>query len=96
MGYALYEIDGMKRGYGVGCKCYKRGCKEKIDRGLGYLCYHCTQYFCGKHTDFAYSKDGNTEIEVECFAGTSNQVCEKCAKYIEEHEEDYLETNQNK
>jgi hypothetical protein len=90
MGYSFYRIDEMDRGYSVECKCHKRGCKERIDRGLGCLCYHCTQYFCGEHLTCAYSKDGNTEIEVECFAGESSQVCKKCADFIRKHEEDYI------
>lgn len=73
MGYALYEIDGMRRGYAVSCKCHKRGCKEKINRGLAYLCYECTQYFCYAHLYYGVT-------EHECFAGSSMQVCEKCSK----------------
>lgn len=78
MGYAYYEImtpDGkpMKRGYGVRCKCHARGCKEKIDRGMGYLCYECTWYFCGNHLEYA-------KKHVECFAGSSRQVCVFCLK----------------
>ena len=87
MGYAYYEIStpegkSMKRGYGVSCKCHKRGCKEKIDRGLAYLCYNCTQYFCEEHLTFAYDKNDNP-IEASCFAGESSQVCEECAKELE-------------
>lgn len=80
MGYGYYEIDTpegkpMKRGYGVQCKCHQRGCKKQIDRGLAYLCYSCTQYFCGKHLTFWAG-------EYECFAGMSTQCCKKCASEV--------------
>jgi hypothetical protein len=75
MGYSFYEIGGMKRGYSVQCKCHKRGCQERIDRGMGYLCYRCTQYFCGDHLTFS-------DIKQSCFAGESSQVCEACADEI--------------
>jgi hypothetical protein len=76
MGYSFYYREGMNRGYGVNCKCHKRGCKEKIDRGLAFLCYNCTQYFCPGHLTMC-------EDKVECFAGESNQVCEKCSEELE-------------
>lgn len=72
----------MKRGYGVPCKCHERGCKEKIDRGLAYLCYNCTQYFCSKHLDMVYGED-DEPMRIECFAGESSQVCKKCMKELE-------------
>lgn len=89
MGYAFYEIPHpvtgrmMQRGYGVRCKCHKRGCVEQIDRGLSYLCYHCTWYFCGEHLTSVYD-DRDEIIEAECFAGTESQVCERCAKELEQ------------
>ena len=73
MGYALYEIDGMRRGYAVQCKCHQRGCKTRIDRGMAYLCYECTQYFCYGHLVY-------DEVEHECFAGNSAQVCLRCCQ----------------
>ena len=78
MGYAYYEIKtpegkNMKRGYGVSCKCHQRGCKERIDRGVSYLCYSCTQYFCYHHLTFSEEKN-------ECFAGGDVQCCFKCVK----------------
>lgn len=90
MGYGYYEIsrpDGqaMKRGYQVGCKCHKRGCKEKIDRGMAYLCYSCTWYFCEKHRASAYCDKHDKPIEIECFTGASNQMCERCAKIQENY-----------
>ncbi len=72
MGYAYYERDGMKRGYSVQCKCHQRGCCERIDRGLAYLCYECAWYFCPKHLTFG-------EIKHDCFAGESFQICLKCS-----------------
>lgn len=83
MGYGYYEIDGMKRGYGVSCKCHKRGCQAKIHRGITYLCYLCTWYFCDEHLTMAFDSD-DCGVEVECFAGESGQVCYKCAKELEE------------
>lgn len=76
MGYAYYEIetpDGkpMERGYSVECKCDQKGCKSKIDRGLGFLCYGCTFYFCAKHLIIS-------EAEAVCFAGRSSQLCKQC------------------
>ena len=82
MGYAYYEIGGMKRGYSVACKCHVRGCKERIDRGMAYLCYACAQYFCYRHLTSAWSED-DEPIKAECFAGSSSQVCHACAKTLE-------------
>lgn len=77
MGYAYYEIirNGVKieAGYSVEAVCEKTGCKEKIDRGLGYLCgkspggdeHGCGGYFCGEHLTY------------------SNQ-CEACAAVADE------------
>ncbi len=91
MGYAYYEIirpdqsvtaKPMKRGYSVECKCHKRGCKNKIDRGLARLCYYCTWYFCADHLTYAYCQH-DEPIETDCFAGEGSQMCEKCAKEME-------------
>ena len=76
MGYGYYEINlpngrPMKRGYGVLCKCHQRGCVARIDRGLGYLCYGCTYYFCGEHLTYS-------EEQFDCFAGRSEQCCLRC------------------
>jgi hypothetical protein len=80
MGYGFYEIDGRKRGYGVRCKCHKRGCAARIDRGLFYLCYACTWYFCADHLTVAGDQD---YLTAECFAGEGRQVCERCARQLE-------------
>lgn len=83
MGYGYYEIGGMKRGYNVGCKCHWRGCKKRIDRGLSYLCYSCTNYFCSDHLTMTF--DSNDEpITAECFAGEESQLCLKCCKELED------------
>lgn len=80
MGYAYYEIDGRQRGYGFRCKCHARGCSNRIDRGLAYLCYNCTWYFCGNHLTVA-GEEGY--IEASCFAGDSPQTCFRCARQLE-------------
>ncbi|WP_306317242.1 MULTISPECIES: hypothetical protein [unclassified Streptomyces] len=61
MGYAHYEIsrngEEIAAGYGIETACEEKGCGEKIDRGLAYLCgkspggdeHGCGGYFCGKH-----------------------------------------------
>lgn len=72
MGYAFYERDGMKRGYSIACKCHFPGCKKRINRGLSYLCYGCTHYFCGTHLVCG-------ETKFDCFAGESTQACDKCS-----------------
>jgi hypothetical protein len=94
MGYGYYEIPRpeqmpgekpMKRGYGVSGVCHERGCKERIDRGMAYLCYNCTWYICGKHQTLAYCEH-DEPFEVECFAGESSQVCNKCCELLEKSE----------
>jgi hypothetical protein len=88
MGYGYYEINRfdsdipMKRGYGVRCECHQRGCHEKIDRGMAYLCYSCGWYFCEKHLTWAGDGE-DEEIEFDCFAGQSSQCCFKCARDAE-------------
>ena len=89
MGYTYYEEPDfetgkpMKRGYGVSCKCHHRGCKNKIDRGLAYLCYSCGRYFCEEHLTEAWDEEKDEPIEFDCFAGESSQVCYKCCKEYE-------------
>lgn len=36
MGYQVYWANGRWQGYGVPAYCDHKGCKEEIDRGLGY------------------------------------------------------------
>lgn len=81
MGYGSYESptpDGtpMDRGYLVPDRCHAEGCRERIDRGLGYLCFRCTLYFCGAHLAW-------TDLAQECFAGENTQVCQGCADELE-------------
>ena len=71
MGYASYNRDGMDRGYAVKDVCNHKGCFHEVDRGLGYLCYGCTLYFCGLHLGYG-------EKEMSCFAGDSTQTCFEC------------------
>lgn len=88
MGYTYYELPIpatgrlMKRGYGVRCKCHQRGCNERIDRGLAYLCYNCTWYFCYEHLTFAVDVY-DEPLLAECFAGQGSQVCQGCKKRVE-------------
>lgn len=97
MGYAYYEIyrpgqpyttnqKPMKRGYAISCKCHAYGCQERIDRGMAYLCYSCTWYFCEKHRTMAFCEHDEA-IENECFVGESSQVCLICCKWLEKHAE---------
>ena len=72
MGYGYYEFndDFGPRGYNVEDTCNDPNCDSEIDRGMAYLCYACTGYFCGKHLFFG--------SDHECFAGVSGQVCWNC------------------
>lgn len=71
---------GQHMGYTVPCKCHKRGCPERIDRGLSYVCggmhegdlYGCGYYFCENHLNIV--SDGSEY----------HQLCEKCAEYFQE------------
>lgn len=90
MGYGYYVTKRLnnyaieiKRGYSVECKCHKRGCKERIDRGMAFLCYSCGWYFCENHRTMAYCKKHDKPIIVECFAGESNEVCDKCCRELQ-------------
>jgi hypothetical protein len=74
MGYARYTLaDGREAGYAITATCDEGGCKEKIDRGLGYLCgdtpggdeLGCGGYFCAEHLWLS--------LLVE-----SQQLCRKC------------------
>lgn len=59
MSWALGYDSNWRRdiGYGVPAYCDSPGCREEIDRGLGYVCggepyggeVGCGLYFCGKH-----------------------------------------------
>lgn len=86
MGYGSYEFeDGMgMRGYAIEGTCPHPDCGKEIDRGLAYLCYSCTKYFCGQHLTMASTPDGEKLIEFHCFAGLSSQCCKACADEAEE------------
>lgn len=59
MGWSLGYDENWKRhiGYGVPAECDHPACKERIDRGLAYVCKGeepyggegCGLYFCGAH-----------------------------------------------
>ena len=75
MGWSYGIVNGRKVGYAVRATCDKRGCKEKIDRGLAYVCgpMHgggdgfCGRYFCYAHLVMA----------------AEGQLCEECYAAIE-------------
>jgi|GEM_PF-3380966 len=64
MGWAHCGTDskGREIGYAISATCDHKGCKEKIDRGLGYACggmhgaadEYCEGYFCETHTEFRF------------------------------------------
>lgn len=92
MGYAYYEVshavtgEMMIRGYSVMdvCNHLVPRCGTIIDRGLSYLCYRCTSYFCYEHMATAFDPTNHDElIEATCFAGTSTQICVACCKELE-------------
>jgi hypothetical protein len=87
MGYAYYEFeDGHgPRGYSVKAVCAQEGCVNKIDKGLSFLCYSCTNYFCGDHLVLAVDPTDEDEvIEFDCFAGSGIQCCLACAREAEQ------------
>lgn len=95
MGYGYYirehAITGkmIRRGYYIQGVCHDRHCHEKIDRGLAYLCYRCSDYFCGKHLMYS-------DYPQSCFAGEGKQVCDECYDIIEiEHAHENDEELQN-
>jgi hypothetical protein len=86
MGWSYGIVNGRKVGYAVRAKCDKKGCKERIDRGLAYVCgdmhgggeYGCGGYFCSEHLMYIGFPKG--------------QFCNKCAnelmkEYPKENEE---------
>lgn len=85
MGWAFCgknATTGQLMGYGIVCKCHKRGCKARIDRGLAYVCgdmheggeFGCGYYFCGDHRCYV-GQDSN---------GSCVTLCAKCAdRYLE-------------
>lgn len=80
MGWANCGEDSKGRpiGYAHSAKCDHSGCKEKIDRGLSYVCgdmhgedeVSCERYFCPDHRqNFIKRVDDDREI----------QICNECA-----------------
>jgi hypothetical protein len=83
MGWGNCGTDSKGRpiGYSFGATCDHKGCKAKIDRGLGYACggmhgengYDCEGYFCGDHMVFRYCPDDDR----------GHQVCFDCAMTLD-------------
>jgi nitric oxide reductase large subunit len=77
---------GQNMGYGWPGVCHAKGCKEKIDRGLSYVCggmhegdiYGCGYYFCEKHLTMVWHPVTDEGIE------QAGQLCHKCAKSLED------------
>ena len=77
MGWSIGFDSNWNRdiGYAVPCTCDHPDCKEKIDRGLAYVCggepyggdEGCGLYFCFAHLFL-------------CVEGKEIQVCERCAE----------------
>ena len=75
------DSEGRPIGYVFAAVCDHPGCKEEIDRGLGYACggMHgvteagCEKYFCGKHRqNFVMISPG---VRPDC-----ETVCDQCQK----------------
>lgn len=86
MGYAVYDNDGRKAGYGVPAYCEHPGCDAEIDRGMSYACggdpfqYGCSRYFCSKHV-FMTLVESNCDDDPECDDSDCcvyRDVCERC------------------
>lgn len=83
MGWGNCGTDSMGRpiGYIFEATCDHSGCKEKINRGLGYACggmhsedeYSCEGYFCEKH-----------KVVVELPNGECQALCFKCYEKLPE------------
>lgn len=77
--YGRGKFKGRARpiGYSVEAKCDHKGCKERIDRGISYLCgdglhggmYGCGGFFCEEHLKHVEHPDEDM--------GT--QYCKGCA-----------------
>jgi len=82
MGYGHYVLPGETepRGYEVEATCQHPGCEEKIDKGLGCLCYGCGGYFCDSHLGFSVDPLTDKLKEFTCFAGTRATCCDSCGQ----------------
>lgn len=87
MSWARGEIHGRAVGYAIEAKCDWPGCKETIDRGLGYRCgglsgvsldegLGCGGYFCSAHRQGYRRLTCATTRGNDYFAA----VCNDCAK----------------
>lgn len=80
MGYANCGEDSKGRpiGYNFSAICDEPECREKIDRGLAYVCghmhgedeYSCEKYFCSNHKS----------NWVEDCSGNLTTICNQCYK----------------
>ena len=71
MGYGIYKIQRndelIEAGYLVSAECEEAECRERIDRGLAYLCgetpggdeFGCGGYFCDKDLYVASTGEGS-------------------------------------
>lgn len=89
------DSQGRPIGYSFEAICDHLNCKEKIDRGLSYVCgemhgedeYSCEKYFCEMHkNNWILMDDERTTL-----------VCDECAKdllesgeFIVDEEEGYI------
>lgn len=88
MGWSYGIVNGRKVGYAVRAKCDKKGCKEKIDRGLAYVCggmhgggeYGCGGYFCENHLRSFWIENG-----------PKGSFCLECAEELDKKYPEHLE-----
>lgn len=89
MGWADCGTDskGRRIGYGVGAHCDERGCRVRINRGLGFACggMHghntlpasdfeaCEGYFCSEHL---------RDVSLPGTGGGGARVCSLCAQQL--------------
>lgn len=88
MGWAgpMPNAKGRMVGYAVDAVCDFGLCKEKIDRGLAYVCggmhdggeHGCGYYFCGKHLSYSECEDALCEPCLE--AWEEAHVCPSCGE----------------
>lgn len=76
MGWSIGYDENWKRdvGYGVPAECDHPRCKERIDRGLAYVCggepyggeHGCGLHFCGSHLRHRSPQGANRSV-MNCF-----------------------------
>lgn len=68
------SLTGKEMGYAIEGVCSEKGCKEKIDHGLSYVCggmheggeHGCGDYFCERH------------LKVHWCGMSSCSLCHRC------------------